>query len=158
MDASRSHALEMVPILTFTLGIQQYALQVEEVVEVAAMVELVTVPDDRPEVLGVVNRHGEVLPLIDLRRIIVGEAGTLDEWTLFLVAKHRHRLIGVVVDEVQQVEYVPAAQIHQSSASGKYIRGIISYKQQLVQLVDLASLWVVYWPEVMTEDVLKVNS
>ncbi|MBZ0287863.1 MAG: chemotaxis protein CheW, partial [Anaerolineae bacterium] len=45
------------PFLTFSLGTQRYALAIEEVVEVATMVELVQVAGMPPEVIGVANRH-----------------------------------------------------------------------------------------------------
>jgi len=66
-------------------------------------------------------------------------------------------MIGLVVDDVQQVEYVPAVQIRKSSASGKNIRGIISYKQRLIQLVALAPLIAVYSTSTTTDDMLKVE-
>lgn len=156
MSSSRQ-SLEMIPILTFALGEQYYALVIDAVVEVAAMVELTTTTDARPEVLGIANRHGEVLPVLDLRVAMKSQASPIDEWTLFIVAVYEGISIGLVVDEVQQVEYIPAAQVHESSASGKYIHGIISYKQRLIQLVALGPL-ITDYAGVATDDLLKVKS
>ena len=148
---------EMVPILTFALGEQYYAIVIEAVVEVAAMVELISTTDARPELLGIANRHGEVLPVLDLRLVMKSKASPIDEWTLFVVAIHEGKSVGLVVDEVQQVEYIPAAQVHESSASGKYIHGIISYKQRLIQLVALGPL-IADYAGAVTDDLLKVKS
>ena len=49
------------PVLTFRLATQQYGLPIDQVLEVAAMVALTTVPDAPPEMMGLANRHGEVL-------------------------------------------------------------------------------------------------
>jgi purine-binding chemotaxis protein CheW len=57
------------PVLTFTLGDGIYALPIEEVIEVAAMVELIPLADAPPEILGMVNRHGEIMPVLDLRQV-----------------------------------------------------------------------------------------
>ena len=153
------NAGEMVPILTVALEGQHYALLIEEVVEVAAMVGLVGIPNVQPEVLGAANRHGDVLLVVDLRLVMGCPALPIDEWTLFVVAKYNEdQLIGLVVDEVQQVEYIPAAQVHKSSASGKYIRGIISYRQRLIQLIALDQLMAVYSSDAVTDELIKVNS
>lgn len=155
--SSDKQNLDMIPILTFALGEQYYALIIDAVVEVAAMVELISTTDERAEVLGVANRHGEVLPVLDLRLVMTSEASLISEWTLFVVAHKDGISVGLVVDEVQQVEYIPAAQIHESSASGKYIRGIISYKQRLIQLVALGPL-IADYSGAVTDDLLKVES
>ena len=154
---SRRKGLEMIPILTFALGEQYYALAIEAVVEVAAMVELISTIDERVEVLGIANRHGEVLPVLDLRLVMKSEALPINEWTLFVVAVHDGKSVGLVVDAVQQVEYIPAVQVHESSASGKYIHGIISYKQRLIQLVALSPL-ITEYSGAVTDDLLKVES
>jgi hypothetical protein len=44
-------------------------------------------------------------------------------------------MVGLVVDEVRQVEYIPATQ--NAPTSGKIIRGIISHKEQLIQIISL---------------------
>lgn len=126
---------ETAAILTFTLGPQFYALPIEDVVEVAAMVERVLLPDTRPEILGVVNRRGAILPLLDLRLVFKQPASPVTSATLFIVAQQDTKLVGLVVDEVQQVEYIPATK--NAPTSGKIIRGIISHKEQLIQIISL---------------------
>jgi purine-binding chemotaxis protein CheW len=137
---------ETMPVLTFTLDDQFYALPIDQVVEVASMVELVHPSRAQPEVLGMANRHGEVLPVLDLRLIMGAVAKPVDEWTLFMVAHFRGQLFGLVVDEVQQVDYIPVAHIHQSTTAGLYVRGIISFKQRLIQIIALEPLMAAYVP------------
>jgi len=140
-----------VPILTFTLGEQICAIKIVDVVEVAAMVELTKVAGSRPELLGVANRHGEVLPVLDLRLIMGVENAPVDVSTLFIVTRHGDRLVGFVVDTVQQVDYVPSHLMKKSSASGEYIRGIISYKQQLIQMVNLQQVIADHLPDALLD-------
>lgn len=128
------------PFLTFNLAAQFYALLVEDVVEVAAMVERMPVPDSPPEVLGIINRHGTPLLLVDLRKIFNQTAQPITSATLFVVAGREREQIGLVVDEVHQVEYVDKLHFQELSTSGKYIRGIISYRSQLIPVVSLSAL------------------
>jgi purine-binding chemotaxis protein CheW len=136
-----------VPILTFSLRGQEYALLVEDVVEVASMVEVVKVADSSPEIVGAISRHGEVLMLIDLRLVMGLEAPPVNVSTLFIVVAHNGRMAGLVVDDVHQVEYISTQQLRNSAASGKYIHGIISYERKLVQIIILDSILDTFLPD-----------
>ena len=48
------------PLLTFRLGEARYALLIEDVVEVAAMVDMLSLPTERAEILGYINRRGNI--------------------------------------------------------------------------------------------------
>lgn len=147
-----------VPVLTFTLGGQRYALLIDDVVEVVSMVELVQLPGTPPEVEGIANRHGSVLLILDLRRILNHEVSPVDVTTLFVVVARDERMVGLIVDDVEQVEYIPAEQLSQTSTPGKYIRGIISHEGQLVQVIAVEPLLTEYLTEAPTDDWLKVNT
>ena len=137
---------EPLPVLTFSLGEQPYAVAIEDVIEVASMVELTTMPDRPPHMMGIANRHGTMLPVFDLRQIFEQEAAPVDSYTLFIVAAHQGQMAGLVVDEVHQVEYLDTGE--RQSTAGKYIRDIVSHKGHLVQLISLPHLL----GEVLVED------
>jgi|FLYN01.1.fsa_nt_gi purine-binding chemotaxis protein CheW len=129
---------EPLPVLTFRLADQLYAAPIDYVVEVASMVELTTLPNSPPGVLGIANRHGSVLPVLDLRRVFELETAPVDSSTLFVVVTHDGQMVGLVVDEVHQVEYVNLDE--RRATAGKYIRDIVSHKGQLVQLIAVPQL------------------
>lgn len=128
-----------IPILTFSLGDQLYALPIADVIEVASMVELVQVASPDPTLLGMANRHGKPLPMIDLRQIMTPQATSfeVDSTTLFVVVRHQEQLYALVVGEIHQVEYVPSDWLDTSTATANYIRGIIGQRERLIQVVDL---------------------
>jgi chemotaxis signal transduction protein len=90
------------------------------------------------QILGVANRRGAILPMLDLRLVFKQPAPPVSSATLFIVAQHNRKMVGLVVDEVRQVEYIPAAQ--NAPTSGKMIRGIISHKEQLIQVISLPTI------------------
>ena len=159
------------PVLTFRLGGQCYALLIEDVVEVAAMVRLVTVVDAPLEVLGVANRHGAIVPVIDLRRVMrsLREKGPLPTILdarmlvkdsapeLFIVVQSsgRRRMAGLVVDEVMQVEYVDLAGQQVAPGNGRFVQGIITHNvgvgvgdgDELVQILALSPLLAAFLPD-----------
>ena len=134
------------PILTFRLAQQQYGLQIEHVLEVAAMVALDTVPDAPPEMLGLANRHGEVLPVIDLRRLFNVPVEPITVTTLFIVANVKNSRIGLVVDEIFQVKYVEDVALKPAHGTGQYVTHIVGDGETLFQLLDISPLLANYLP------------
>jgi len=150
MAQASGDALEnQIPILTFSIGDKHYALPIDVVVEVAAMVETIPVPESEPELLGVVNRHGSVLPLLDLRQLFHVPLQPIDVSTLFIVARYGEQLVGLVVDAVFQVEYIENKQIEATPAYGAYVKQIVSQGPRLIQLLALAPIVSRFLPDTL---------
>jgi purine-binding chemotaxis protein CheW len=132
------------PALTFRLGEQIYAFPLDHVVEVAAMVELIMISESPPDVLGMANRHGELIPIIDLRQMMGLSALAIGLNTLFIVVKYETTLLGVVVDDILRVEYLPMKQLQQTGTWGKYIEGLMSHHQQTIQFIALKAVMARY--------------
>lgn len=135
---------QVLPILTFQLRDQFYGLRIDDVVEVAAMVELIATPTDHPEVLGMANRHSEILPILDLRLLMGLPATPVDDRSLFIVVQVKDQMFGVVVDTINQVEYIPAYELRESTTSSNYIHGIITSKDRLVQVIAVEAILSIY--------------
>lgn len=55
------------PLVLFLLDEQQFALRLSEVERIIRSVEIRPMPDSVAHIAGVVNMHGEVIPVVDLR-------------------------------------------------------------------------------------------
>jgi purine-binding chemotaxis protein CheW len=139
----------LVAHLIFKLAQQHYALAIEQVVEVAAMVELVETSDADAAFLGVVNRHGEILPMLDLRPIFRQPAAPVDTATLFIVARAGGQHIGLVVDEVLRIDYFDVRQVARSASRDQFVQGIVTRGEHVIQLIALPSLLAKYLPQDM---------
>ena len=140
MPTIPSHDAVRLPILTFRLGERRYALLIEDVVEVAAMVDMLSIPAERVEVLGYVNRRGSILPLLDLRTVFKQPSTPITSASVFIVVAGGNQQIGLVVDAVEQVEYVDALQLSDTLASNPYLHGIISHQDDMISIIALPSL------------------
>lgn len=60
--------------------------------------------------------------------------------TLFIVVRDTTQLLGVVVDEIYRVEYVATKQLQQTGGWGKYIRGMLSNPDGVVQFIAVDAL------------------
>lgn len=141
-DVTRSDET-LFPVLTFRVATQRCALPVEQVLEVMAMVELTPLPDAPPAFLGLANRHGEVLPMLDMRRVFGHDALTITLSTQFIVAQQAERRVGLVVDEVYRVHYLNESRVR-SAQGGRYITRIASDGETLWQILALQPLLSAY--------------
>lgn len=140
MPTMMSNDAVRLPLLTFRLGEARYALLIEDVIEVAAMVDMLSIPTERPEVVGYINRRGVVLPLVDLRLVFKQAASPITSASVFIVAAGGDTQFGLVVDAVEQVEYVDALQLSDTLTSNPYLHGIISHQNGMISIIALPAL------------------
>lgn len=137
------------PYLVCRLGHQAYALPIAQVLEVAAMVALTRTPSAPPEVLGIANRHGQPLPVLNLRAAFSGHnESSITPETLFIVVQDGATLAGLVVDGVEGVDYY--GNMH-PAAGERYIAGIITDAERLIQVIALPALLASFLPANVTK-------
>jgi chemotaxis signal transduction protein len=130
-----------IAVVCFELCHQRYAVEVDDVVEVAAMVEAAPLGDDKSAVLhGVVIRHGEPLILLDLRRLMGCDEAVIDLSTLFIVVKPGKELVGFIVDRVQGVIYFLQDDMRPIHDGKGFIRGVVAQDGVLVKWLDVAQI------------------
>ena len=83
------------------VGSEAYAVPVEQVREVAALGPVRPVPGSRPELLGVCNLRGQIVPVVDLA-LLIGVARLAPPGCL-LVTDVAGRLAGFAIDGVSAV-------------------------------------------------------
>ncbi len=86
---------------------EAYAMPVEHVREVSELGRVEAVPGARPEMLGIRNLRGQILPVVDLARLL-GLAAAIPPGRL-LVAEAGGRQAGFAIDEVSDVGVLPEA-------------------------------------------------
>jgi purine-binding chemotaxis protein CheW len=83
---------------------EHYALPVERVLEVAELGAIAAVPGAPPEILGVRNLRGQVLPVVTLGAVLGLSDG---DPTRVVVVESGELQAGLRVDEVLDVEELP---------------------------------------------------
>jgi purine-binding chemotaxis protein CheW len=131
---------QALPFLWCRIGEQSYGVPIEQVIEVAAMVAFASLPEENTVVRGMINRRGEVLPLLDLRRIFNAPLTGLTPETLFIVVQGQTQRAGLIVDEVYQVKYWPASQIFAAPHTSRFIETVVSHETELIQVIALEAL------------------
>lgn len=114
------------------VGAEAYALPVENVLEVAQLGQVASVPGSGPYVLGVYNLRGEVLPVFDLAKLFGIERDA--EPDRLLVTEHAGRKAGFAVGEVSDVGELPDAV---QEAESDFLSGASLLEGELIGIIDV---------------------
>ena len=127
--------------VTFRVGSQWYGVDVENVIEISHLVLLNDVPTASADVVGLMTLRNVVMPVIDLRlRFGLTEPEfRLD--TPIIAVKTHDQSMGIIVDDIDNVEQVSADQISaQLGNAFPYVYGTAQQHNRLLMLLDLDSL------------------
>ncbi len=133
--------------LTFRLDTESYGIAVLKVREIIRLQTITLVPQMPEYVKGVINLRGKVIPVIDLRVRFELPPQEATESTCIIVVQVRlrsgeERLIGLVVDAVEEVLNIAATDIEEtpnfgSHLSADYIFGMAKIKGGVKTLLDI---------------------
>jgi purine-binding chemotaxis protein CheW len=126
--------------LVFTLDDQSYALHLPSVDRIARMAQITPLPNAPRVVLGLVNIHGRIVPVIDFRQRfnLPKREIVLDDRLIF--AHARLRRLALVADAVTEVIECPEQSLALTDhilPGVKYLEGILKFKDGLVLIHDL---------------------
>jgi chemotaxis signal transduction protein len=124
------------------LGGEDYALGVDGVLEIGELGEVTPVPGARPEVLGVRNLRGQVIPVFDLATLF--ELGGGGEPDRIVVVEDGDVRAGFAVESVVDVGALPDAT---EAAESDYLSGATLIDGALVGVIDLPAVLEALAPE-----------
>ncbi len=94
---------ELLQLVTFHIGDEEFAVDILNIQGINRMVEITKVPNAPDYVEGIINLRGRVLPVINLRKRIDMPDKEFDRNTRFIVVEIHGRVIGFIVDSVNEV-------------------------------------------------------
>lgn len=132
-------------LLSFTLGAENYAIDILKVQEIRGYEAVTRIANAPAFIKGVVNLRGHIVPIIDLRvKLGLGEA-KYDASTVVIILNVLGRVLGIVVDSVSDVialapDAVKPAPEFGSVLDTRYIEGLANLDGQLLIVVDIERL------------------
>jgi purine-binding chemotaxis protein CheW len=133
-----------IQLVTFGLGKEMFAVNVEKVREIGKVERITKVPKMPTFIEGVMNLRGQITTIIDLHRRfgISGKREHTDQ-SRIIVAEIGDIQVGIIVDSVDDVITVGSASLSpppkslSSEAESRFLTGICKQKDSLIMLVDL---------------------
>lgn len=131
--------------LTFQLGQEEYGIEIRFVTEVVGLQKITAVPDMPDFVKGVINLRGQVIPVMDVRKRFKMEPREYDDRTCVVVVEVNETAIGMVVDEVREVQDIPEAQIDpppkvSQKSSSRFIQGLGKIGEKVTIVLNVQKL------------------
>jgi len=131
--------------LTFTLGSEEYAIDILKVQEIRGYEQPTLIANAPSFIKGVINLRGIIVPIVDLR--IKFNLGNVEytPFTVVIILNVAGRVIGAVVDSVSDVFSLTRSQIRQApDFSGtfdtKYILGLATIDSRMMIVTDIERL------------------
>ncbi|HEX5393012.1 MAG TPA: chemotaxis protein CheW [Rhodocyclaceae bacterium] len=144
-DVRNDEGFEEQEFLTFTLGPEEYAIDILKVQEIRGYETPTTIANAPAFIKGVVNLRGTIVPIVDLR--IKFNVGTVEytPFTVVIILNIGGRVVGIVVDSVSDVIRLKRDQIHPApefaaTVDTQYINGLGTLDERMLIVVDIARL------------------
>ena len=144
-EKAREEADPARSLLVFFLGAEGFAVDLAHVRKVLRPARIARVSGAAPEVLGLMNCQGEVLCVLDLRRILSPGKETAPsdatEEKFIVVLRHGGKEAGFLVDAVRDVAELPSSSVHPvldsiDPSRARLFEGTVSVAGQFVGLLS----------------------
>ncbi|KGK43155.1 chemotaxis protein CheW [Nitrincola sp. A-D6] len=131
--------------LTFTLGEEEYAIDILKVQEIRGYDAVTRIANTPDYIKGVINMRGVIVPVVDMRlKFHLGNA-TYDQFTVMIILNLGQRIVGMVVDSVSDVVALKPDDIRPAPDFGasfdtQYLLGLASVGERMAIVVDIEKL------------------
>ena len=144
-DQNKDRLDELIQLVTFHLGREEFGIDILKVQEINRMVEITKVPQAPHYCEGVINLRGKVIPVIDLRKKFEMD---IEEWTKntrIVVCDVDGNVIGMIVDAVEEVLRIPSSTIEPApeivtTVNSDYIKGVAKLEERLLIFLDISKI------------------
>lgn len=137
---------ELIQLVTFVVGEEEFAVPILSVQEINRMMQITRVPQSPAFVEGVVNLRGKIIPVVDLRKRfgLAQKESTGDN--RIVVVEVTGRVIGFLVDRVNEVLRIHSRIIEPPPAmvcgiDSEYVQSVGKLDDRLLILLDLERLF-----------------
>lgn len=142
---SKRQDTELLQLVTFSIGDEEFGVEILQVQEIIRMLEITKVPKAPPFVEGVINLRGKVIPVLDLRKRFGLAARDHDKNTRIIVIEINSMIVGFIVDSVSEVLRLPANTVEPpppvvAGLDSDYISGVGKLEDRLLIMLDLNRL------------------
>ncbi len=132
-------------LVVFKLNSEEYGVPVQNVQEIIRMTEITTIPKTPAHVTGVINRRGDIIPIVDLKNFFELGSSETDEDSRIVVVEVGQEILGVIVDHVSEVLRLSTEAIEppprlSEKPEAAYFTGIGKLDQRLLMLLDLQKI------------------
>jgi purine-binding chemotaxis protein CheW len=122
-----------------------YGIPIEKTREVAVPVKITAIPGTPPHIMGLMNLHGEILSVVDIKSLLNMRTSAPAETSRVVVIKTREGPVGIYCDEVINIYDIMKKDIEVplstlSNETGAYVKGQAQTTHGLMGILDIEGL------------------
>jgi purine-binding chemotaxis protein CheW len=141
-EKREGNAAALKQLISFTVGAEEYGLELLRVKEVIRMRQITWLPKAPSCVKGIINLRGDVIPIVDLRDRFGLQEQEHTPRTRVIVVEVEGRPVGMVVDAASQVVRMPADQFDppptvMGEVSRDFITAVGKMGDKLIIMIDV---------------------
>lgn len=128
--------------LTFTLGDEEYGIEILKVQEIKGYSAFTPIPNAPAYIKGVMNLRGTVVPVVDLRTKFNMAQTDYNQFTVVIIVSVGSRIFGLIVDAVSDVLNIAGQAIDPTPELGadvdtSFMTGMAKTGERLIALLDI---------------------
>jgi purine-binding chemotaxis protein CheW len=148
-------AEEYLEIIEFQLASETYGVELRHAGEVSLLKELTPVPCTPAFVLGIINVHGRVLSVVDLKRFFDLPNNALTDLNRVIVVRKDGMELGILADTIHGVRRIPRRELQPSLPTltgirAEYLKGVTAERLIVLDANKLLSD-----PKIVVQEELK---
>ncbi|MBU0511031.1 MAG: chemotaxis protein CheW [Chloroflexi bacterium] len=132
--------------VVFFLGETQFSVEISQMLRIVRLTPITRVPHAPHFLEGMINYHGQVVPVVDLKKrlaLLDGEA--YSDKARILIVELGTQPVGMLVDSVVGILRLPDESIEPppemvAQVNGVYLTGVTHHEDRLIVLLDLSRL------------------
>ncbi|MBS2770130.1 chemotaxis protein CheW [Anoxybacillus rupiensis] len=132
-------------VVVFQLGNEQYAIPIEQVVSIEKMAAPTVIPQMPDYMLGVVRIRGELVPVLDMAKILYRHSYIQTEKTRLIVVQAEDLVVAFIADDAKEILDIPSEAMKQLNMLAyrqtPYFLGVANLPERLITLIDANRLF-----------------
>lgn len=143
---STNYGGETIEIIAFRIHDQEFCVKTTSIREIRGWAPSTPIPHSPPDVVGVMNLRGSVIPIIDLAYKLGMKSTLANERSAIVVAEVHNMVIGMLVDRVSDILTISATQVQPvpevtASFDKSYSEGIIASEAGMICFLNLTKMF-----------------
>lgn len=130
-------------IIIFKVDNRKFGVNVSKVQEIIKKIPYTKVPKSHEYIKGLINPRGQVIPLLDLNRVLTGKSNQNDD-CLYINLEFNNSKISVEVDEVIGIKKISWKQIEKINVSidESLTSGVVKLDSGMIIMIDFEKILV----------------
>jgi purine-binding chemotaxis protein CheW len=127
-------------LIVFSIDNQRFALYLSAVEKVVQVVEICPLPKMPDYIHGIINLHGEIIPVINTRFLFDMPMNEIELSDQLIIVKTSSRKLALLVNSTHEIIEIKKDEIVKSDNiiyGGKFVQGVIKLEDGMVLINDV---------------------